>query len=145
MHMFRLLAATAVTTLAFSSVAFADEFDVQMLNKGEAGVMVFEPAFLQIQPGDVVNFVSVDRGHNTESIKDLIPAGARPFKGGMNKDVSVPFDVEGAYAIKCLPHLAMGMVAVIVVGENPANLADLEDARLPSKARQRLDDALAQL
>ena len=48
--------------------AQAAEFEVKMLNRGEAGMMVFEPAFLQVEKGDTVTFVPTDRSHNAESI-----------------------------------------------------------------------------
>ena len=51
---------------AFCGAASAAEVEVKLLNKGAAGVMVFEPAFVQIQPGDSVKFVSTDKGHNAE-------------------------------------------------------------------------------
>lgn len=139
-------AATALlAAMAVAGPAAAAEFEVKMLNRGEAGLMVFEPALVQIQPGDTVHFLATDPGHNAETMNNMIPEGAEPFRGAMGKDVSVTFEVEGAYGIKCLPHLAMGMVAVVIVGDDPANLADLENGGLPRKARERIDAALADI
>src|SRR5690606_19582066 len=101
--------------------AFAANFDVHMLNKGEAGAMVFEPALIQVQPGDTVTFLATDKGHNAETIKEMLPEGAEAFKGAMGKDVVVTFTEPGAYGIKCAPHLGMGMIALVVVGDAPAN------------------------
>ncbi|KRA55905.1 pseudoazurin [Devosia sp. Root635] len=138
------VAAVAAFSL-FSFSAGAAEFEVHMLNKGEAGNMVFEPAFLQIAPGDTVKFVPVDKGHNAETIKDMIPEGAEPFKGKINEEFSVTFDVEGAYAYKCLPHFAMGMVGMIVVGEAPANLDALKAARVPPKVADKFEEFYSQI
>ncbi|HTN64478.1 MAG TPA: plastocyanin/azurin family copper-binding protein, partial [Devosia sp.] len=92
----------AVAVLAFAAApAWAANFDVQMLNKGEAGAMVFEPALTTIAVGDTVTFLPTDKGHNAETIKDMLPEGAEPFKGGMGKEVVVTFTVPGAYGIKC--------------------------------------------
>ena len=137
-------AALAAFSLASFSVA-AEEFEVQMLNKGETGTMVFEPAFLQIAAGDTVTFVPTDKGHNAESIADMIPEGAEPFKGKINEQISVTFDVEGAYAYKCLPHLPMGMVGLIVVGEAPANLEEIQAVNVPPKAQERFEELYAQI
>ena len=61
-----LLAATA-------SAALAANFEVLMLNKGTDGkTMGFSPSFLQIEPGDTVTFIPVDKGHNAETILDGI-------------------------------------------------------------------------
>ena len=124
--------------------ANAAEFEVKMLNRGEAGAMVFEPAFLRIAPGDTVTFVPTDRSHNAESLKDMTPVGAEPFKGKMNAPVTVTFETEGVYGYKCLPHYAMGMVGVVVVGDPAVNLAEAAKASHPGKAKAVMAELLKQ-
>ncbi|HMA14478.1 MAG TPA: plastocyanin/azurin family copper-binding protein, partial [Kiloniellaceae bacterium] len=58
----------AAMTFAALTTAQAGEVEVKMLTRGEAGMMVFEPAVVHVQPGDTVRFVPVDPGHNAESI-----------------------------------------------------------------------------
>lgn len=123
---------------------FAANVEVKMLNRGNAGPMVFEPALVEISPGDSVTFVPSDKGHNAETIPDMLPEGAEPFKGKINEEITVTFEAPGAYGVKCLPHLAMGMVMLIVVGEEPANLDDIASVRLPPLSRRRMDAALAE-
>lgn len=135
--------ALATAVILAAAPALAANVDVHMRNKGEAGAMVFEPALVQIAPGDTVTFIPTDKGHNAESIKDLIPKDAAPFKGKVNEQLVVTFDVAGAYAVKCLPHFAMGMVMAVVVGDAPANLDAIKAAKLPKPARTRLDAAFA--
>lgn len=131
------LAAAAALTAGLAAVpAFAADHEVKMLNRGAAGVMVFEPAFLEVQPGDSVTFVPTDRSHNAESIDGMLPAGAEAFKGAMNKPVTVTFEAEGVYGYKCKPHTAMGMVGVVVVGDPSGNLAEAGQAKLPGKAKK---------
>ncbi|MBF0678263.1 MAG: pseudoazurin [Devosia sp.] len=125
--------------------AFAAEHEVEMLNKGEAGTMVFEPALLRIASGDAVKFVPTDPGHNAESIRDMAPEGAELFKGAMGKEVSVTFTVPGVYGIKCLPHLAMGMIALVVVDDPSPNLEAAKAVRNPPKAKERFDALFAEL
>ena len=61
-----LLATT--TTIAFvSPPVLAANFDVLMLNKGKAGVQVFEPALVEIEVGDTVTFIPTDKWHNAET------------------------------------------------------------------------------
>ena len=60
-------------------MAQAESFQVQMLNRGETGAMVFEPAFLHVQPGDTVVFVPTDPGHNVASLEGMIPESADPI------------------------------------------------------------------
>lgn len=140
----------AVCTVAaltlLSMPALAEDFRIEMLNKGKDGLMVFEPSFLKVAPGDKVTFVPTDKTHSAETVKGLIPDGAEPFKGKVNEEISSSFTVPGAYLIKCLPHMPMGMVALVVVGEGaPANIEAVKAAKLPKKARERLDASLTEL
>jgi pseudoazurin len=125
--------------------ASAAEYEIEMLNKGEAGIMVFEPAFLEIAPGDTVHFRAVDKGHNAASIDGMIPEGGATWKGGLSKDVDVTFDVEGVYGIRCVPHYAMGMVALVMVGGPSVNLEAARQVKQPGKAKQRMAELLDRL
>ena len=127
--------AAAAAVLVLAGGARAAEVEVKLLNKGADGVMVFEPAFVKIAPGDTVKFVSTDKGHNAESIKGMLPEGAAPFAGKNNEDIAVKFEQEGVYGIKCLPHYGMGMVAMIVVG-NPGNIDQAKAVPQVGKAKQ---------
>lgn len=136
-------AVAAAMLMAFAAPAAAADFEVHMLNKGKDGAMVFEPAGLKVAPGDSVTFIPTDKGHNAESIKGMMPEGAAEFKGKMNEQLKVTFDQPGAYGVKCTPHVGMGMVALVVVGDAPANLDAFNEVKLPKKAKERLDAALA--
>ena len=138
------LAAAAILVMAASS-AIAADFEVYMKNKGADGVMVFEPVLTIVQPGDTVTFVPTDKGHDAQTIKGMIPDGAEAFKSKINETAKQTFTVPGAYVIKCTPHFAMGMVAVIVVGDPAGNLEAVKSGKLPKKARERVDKALAEL
>lgn len=133
------LVGAAMVSMAAGSLAMAADFEVHMLNKGADGVMVFEPGSIKVAKGDSVTFIPTDKSHNAETIDGLIPDGAAPFKGKMNESVKVTFDVPGAYAIKCAPHVGMGMIGLVVVGDAPANIENVKAAKLPKKARERLD------
>lgn len=133
----------AAVILALALPAAAADFEVHMLNKGAAGAMVFEPAFVKVAPGDTVTFIPTDKGHNVETIKDMIPEGATAFKSKMNETYKVTFDKAGAYGVKCTPHVGMGMVGLVVVGDAPANLDAVKAGKLPKKARERLDAEIA--
>ena len=133
----------AAVILALALPAAAANFEVHMLNKGAEGAMVFEPAFVKVAPGDTVTFIPTDKGHNVETIKDMIPEGAQAFKSKMNETYKVTFDRPGAYGVKCTPHVGMGMVGLVSVGDAPANLDAVKTGKLPKKARERLDAAVA--
>jgi pseudoazurin len=122
------------TAAIFAASANAAEIEVKMLNKGEKGMMVFEPDFVRAAPGDTIRFVPVDKGHNVESIQGMIPDGVQPFKGKFGEELTVKLDKEGVYGVKCLPHYGMGMVALIEVGK-PVNLEAAEAVKQTGKAK----------
>ena len=126
--------------------AAAETIEVKMLNKNDAGdLMVYEPASVSIEPGDTVRFVATAKGHNAQSVKDMIPDGAESFRGGINQEIEVTFETEGTYVYKCLPHLYSGMVGVVKVGDASKNLAEVRKkvSDLPKQARDRLKPLLA--
>lgn len=127
-----ILAATCAL-LAVTGAARAEEHVVEMLNKGEKGVMVFEPDLVRAAPGDTIRFVAVDKGHNAETIKGMVPEGAEGFRGKISEEFTVTLEKEGVYGVKCAPHYGMGMVALITVGE-PVNATQAEKVKHPGKA-----------
>ncbi|MDQ7262914.1 pseudoazurin [Paracoccus sp. PS-1] len=138
-------AAGALLALGLAAPAFAETHDVHMLNKGEAGPMVFEPAFVRAEPGDVINFIPTDKSHNVEAIKEILPEGVETFKSKINEAYTLTVTEPGLYGVKCTPHFGMGMVALVQVGDEPANLDAAKTAKMPKKARERLDAELAQV
>lgn len=133
--------AAPAAALSFRAPA-AKTYTVKMLNRGAGGMMVFESNIIRIKPGDSVTFQPNDMGHNAESIPGMVPAGAQPFKGQMNKPLTVTFTKPGVYGFKCNPHFSMGMVGVIVVG-NPTNLAQAQTVSLSGRAKQVMNGLLA--
>jgi pseudoazurin len=138
------LTITAVAAMLLATTAFAETFEVQMLNKGAEGAMVFEPAFIKAAVGDTVTFLSPDKGHNAESIEGMLPDGVEPFKSEMSKDFTLNLTSEGLYGIKCTPHYAMGMVALIQVGA-PVNLDAAAAVVQKGKAKARFEPLFAQV
>ena len=95
----------------------------------KAGVRLIAAA-----PGDTIRFVPTDKGHNVETIKGMFPEGAEPFKSKFNEEFTVTVTAEGVYGVKCAPHYAMGMVALITVGE-PANADAAKAVKQTGKAK----------
>jgi pseudoazurin len=136
-----------VLAAAFAVVgpaAMAADHEIMMLNKGEKGAMVFEPDLIRIAPGDTVTFVATHKSHNAETIPGMLPEGAEPFVGKMNEDVTVTFTEPGVYGVKCKPHLGMGMVAAVVVGD-PVNLEEAKAVKNPGKAGKVFAEILGEL
>lgn len=133
--------------MAFGTPLMAAEHTVKMLNNGADGMMVFEPGFLQVEPGDTVIFEATEPGHNSAS--HYLPEGAKPWDGAMNQSISVTLDTPGVYVYKCTPHVMLGMVGVIQVGE-AGNLAEAKEAAATFKTsmamnKERLDKYMGQV
>jgi len=142
------LQSAAATTLLPVTTALAEGHAtiVEMLNKHPEDSklrMVFYPRVLQVNAGDTVLFQSVDRGHNSESIDDMLPEGAEEWKSRVSKDVEITLTTPGFYGYKCTPHTTMGMVGLIVV-EGEGKLTNLETAR-GVKHRGRAQDAFDEI
>lgn len=98
--------------------SFAAEYEVKMLSFAKGQPMIFDPAVLQIAPGDTVTFVPTQRGH--QAVSHLVPEGAQAFAGTLDEKFSVTLDKEGIYVYYCPPHLMMNMSGLIQVGK-PVN------------------------
>lgn len=133
-----------IVAAGFAVEASAAEITVEMLNKGEKGGMVFQPDFVKAAPGDTVRFVSVDKGHNAESIKGMLPPGVEPFKSKISEEFVLTIGADGLYGIKCTPHYGMGMVMLIAAGES-VNDAEARAVKQTGKAKQRFVEIFAQL
>ncbi|SMO56362.1 pseudoazurin [Paracoccus laeviglucosivorans] len=121
--------------------AWAETHEVHMLNRGETGPMVYEPAYLNIAPGDTVRFLPTQPSHNAATIDGMTPEGAEPFRSRINEPFEVTLTAPGTYGIKCSPHFAMGMVMLIQVGA-PGEISLPDD--LPKRARDRMEKIVAE-
>ena len=137
--------AAALLTSGAGTAAFAQDatptiHEIKMLNKATDDpktIMVFEPNLIRAKIGDKIKFLATDKGHAANSIKDLIPAGAEPFKSAINEEFEYEFTADGAYAIQCTPHLTMGMVMLVLVGDVSGNLEAVKAGKYRGKAKDR--------
>lgn len=128
--------------VALPSLAMAELHEVKMLNRNATGAMVFEPDFVAARPGDTIRFLATDPGHNAASIAGMLPDGAGRFIGRIDEEIEITLEAEGLYGVKCSPHVMMGMVMLIRVGDAPLS-PDALPEDLPARARDRLQAILA--
>ena len=111
-----------------SSFISAENYDVKMVNADASGqLMIFDPPFVKANVGDTVTFLPTDLLHNSQSVPGLVPSSANPWNGAMNEKITIKLDVEGVYVYQCTPHIALGMIGVIQVG-NPINIDDIKNS-----------------
>jgi pseudoazurin len=135
-------AAAAVALLA-ATPALAETHTVEMFTQGpDGGRYVYAPAFLQVEPGDTIRFVNGDPGHNAATIEGAVPEGGETFTGKINEEIEVTLNAEGLYAYKCTPHYTLGMVGLILVGDEAPNLDAVAEQRFPGRANGVMTDLL---
>jgi pseudoazurin len=140
-------------TLAFYLTAFAVMFTVgvanattiEMLNKDADGnKMVYSEEIARVSVGDTVTWVPASKGHNVEMIAG--PDGAAlPKKSKNSKEVSMTFEVPGIYYYWCTPHKGMGMIGLVVVGDDVSNKDTIAKAKAMGKSKKKLKALLGQL
>ena len=135
----RKLLLSAALIVVSSAAAFAETIEIQMLNVNEAGdKMVFSQELIRAELGDVIKFVPTDKSHNAQSVKNALPDGQKKFKGKMNKAIEYLVTEAGLTAVVCQPHQTMGMVALIVVGNDVSNAQDILDAGVRGKGKIKI-------
>ena len=125
------------------------EHEVKMLNSGEGGQMIFEPAVIKVSLGDTIHFKATDMSHNSASVEGMVPEGAESWAGQLNQDISITLNTEGVYVYQCDPHAMMAMIGVIQVGE-ALNMEDIKQASQNYRSTlvmnaDRIDNYLNQL
>ena len=60
----------------------------------------------------------------------------------MDTQSSVEFKTPGVYLYGCTPHLNMGMLGLIIVGDDLHNLEKIRDVKLSRIAKSVLDDLI---
>lgn len=142
--MFKMLLSIAIVC-GTSFAALADTIEVEMLNQNDAGDrMVFSQELIRAEVGDVIRFLPTDKSHNAQSVKGAVPEGQEAFKGKMNKVVEFTVTETGMSAIVCLPHQSLGMVALVVAGDDISNADQILKARIPGKGKDKIEALVEQ-
>jgi pseudoazurin len=144
MKIFLSVLTTFVAVTAFSSANAADT-TIEMLNKRDDGAkMVYSEDITRIDVGDTITWVPTSKGHNVEFVAG--PDGFTiPKKSKNSKKVSITFDDPGIYYYWCTPHKGMGMIALVVVGDNKSNIEDIAGANALGKSKKKLAALLSEL
>jgi pseudoazurin len=132
-----------VSVFLFSSHVIAANHELEMLNKLGKERMVFSKKMISIDLNDQVLWKSVDKGHNVQFIG--MPDGAKKYKSKISKDASYKFEKPGVYLYQCTPHKAMGMIGIVVVGNNKSNLEKIKKVKVYGKSKKILKSLLANL
>ena len=118
---------------------------IEMLNKDQAGnKMVYSEEVALVDVGETITWVPTSKGHNVEFVAG--PDGAElPKKSKNGKEVSMTFEVPGIYYYWCTPHKGMGMIGLVVVGDDTSNKDAIAKAKALGKSKKKLKALLGGL
>ncbi len=127
----------------FTSPILANTFSIDMLNvRSDGQSMVYSEDVLKVEVGDTVVWKPKDKGHNVEFIigPDAVEL---PKKSRINQEFTYTFEKSGVYFYQCTPHKSMGMIAVIIVGEDLTNIDQVKSVRVFGKSKRKLEEILS--
>ena len=126
-----------------STPSFAADVAIEMLNKDADGnKMVFSEEVVKVDVGDTVTWLPSSKGHNVEMISS---PNKMKFKSKNGKEAKITFETPGIYYYLCTPHKGMGMIGLVVVGDNLSNIDDVKKAKAYGKSKKKLKKLLASL
>ena len=140
---------TVYLTLLFTvftlTPVFGEDLTIEMLNKRDDGAkMVYSADIARVEVGTSITWIPTSKGHNVEFIAG--PDGWKaPKKSKNGKEVTITFDTPGVYLYQCTPHASMGMIALVVVGDDMSNLDDIKSTKLRGKSKKKMKALLGEL
>ena len=91
----------------------------------------------KIEVGDTIEWLPTNKGHNVEFLAGP-NMDSLAEKSELDVSHSVTFSLPGVYLYQCTPHGNMGMLGLIVVGNNFNNLDKIEEVDLSHVAKSVL-------
>ena len=138
------LVVTVFSVVFVSSMAYSADMSIDMLNKLGKEKMVYSVDVAEIDVGDTITWLPASKGHNVHFIAG--PEGWElPKKSKNNKEVAITFDTPGIYLYQCTPHATMGMIAMVVVGEDLSNKDAIAKVKVLGKSKKKLAELIQQL
>ena len=137
--------AAAFAMMLVSNITYGKTVEIEMLNKDDQGrKMVYSQELVHIDTGDTVTWMPTSKGHNVEIV--AAPEGFDiPKKSKNSKEVSIEFTTPGIYYYWCTPHKGMGMIGLVVVGNDTSNKDDIANAKALGKSKKKLKTLLGDL
>ena len=113
-----------VILLIISKVSPAETIKIEFTEDDSYSIEV-----AHIDVGDTIEWLPKNEGHNVEFLAGP-KINSLPTKSGIDKFHSVVFKVPGVYLYGCTPHRNMGMLGLIIVGNDFHNLEKIKNIQL---------------
>ena len=116
------------TLIFLNSESFAKTFEIEMRTQLGDERRVFSQKVSNIDINDTIIWKAVDKGHNIEFVS--IPVGAEMLKSKKSEDVKFKSTIPGVYLYQCNPHKTIGMIGLIIVGNDKGNLNKVKEVKM---------------
>ena len=113
-----------VIFLIISKVSPAETIKIEFTEDDSYSIEV-----AHIDVGDTIEWLPKNEGHNVEFLVGP-KINSLPTKSEIDKVLSVVFKVPGVYLYGCTPHRNMGMLGLIIVGNDFHNLEKIKNIQL---------------
>ena len=107
-----------------SKFSFAETFQIDFTSDDSYSIEV-----AKINVGDTIEWSPKNEGHNVEFLGGP-DFSSLPEKSDLNAFHSFTFNLPGVYLYHCTPHGNMGMLGLVIVGNDFHNLKDIEGIEL---------------
>ena len=114
-----------VILLIISKVTPAETIKIEFTQDDSYSIEV-----AHIDVGDTIEWLPKNEGHNVEFLAGP-KMNSLPTKSEIDEVHSVVFTVPGVYLYGCTPHGNMGMIGLIIVGNDFHNLEKIKNIELP--------------
>ena len=114
-----------VILLIISKVSPAETIKIEFTEDDSYSIEV-----AHIDVGDTIEWLPKNEGHNVEFLAGP-KMNSLPKKSEIDKVHLVLFKVPGVYLYGCTPHRNMGMLGLIIVGNDFHNLEKIKNIELP--------------
>ena len=128
---------TLVSLLLISKVVLAETIQIKFTENDSYSVEV-----ARIDVGDTIAWLPENKGHNVEFFAGP-DMNSLPIKSEIDAVHSVVFKNSGVYLYGCTPHANMGMLGLIIVGNDFHNIEKVKEIALPRVASSVLKRLIA--
>lgn len=121
-----------ILSLMLAKAAFAETIQIEFTEDDSYSIEV-----AHINIGDTIKWLPKNEGHNVEFFAGP-DMNSLPLTSEIDEIHSIVFKVPGVYLYGCTPHADMGMLGLIVVGNDLHNLEAIKSIQLSRVAKSVL-------
>ena len=121
-----------ILSLMLAKAAFAETIQIEFTEDDSYSIDV-----AHINLGDTIKWLPKNEGHNVEFFAGP-DMNSLPLTSEIDEIHSIVFKVPGVYLYGCTPHADMGMLGLIVVGNDLHNLEAIKSIQLSRVAKSVL-------